>query len=428
MIPTIIHSRETKPLSWDDVHKLLLEAVQNIGSEVRRVLLLPPDFTRKHSGAGRITALLCKLLEGKEIHIMPALGTHVPMADSEIYDMFGDEIPRDSFLVHNWRSDCVKLGTIPGEYVAQVSEGVVDFSIDVMVNERIVSGEYDLIISIGQVLPHEVVGMANYSKNVFVGCGGPDMINKSHFLGAAYGMERLLGRDHSPVRKVYDYAQENFLQDIPLVYILSANSTQVNSETGLTDIYGLFIGTDRKPFEGAVRLSQKLNINLVPKALSKAVVYLDEQEFKTTWLGCKAIYRTRMAMADGGELVMIAPGLRRFGEDETIDQLIRKYGYAGRDTILKASHNIDLQQNLSAAAHLIHGSTDGRFKVTVASPHLSPEEIEQVGFSSMHYETALEKYPVHTWQPGFVENGEIYYINNPATGLWIAEERWDGRG
>ncbi len=428
MISTIITENEDQPLSWNEIHETLEAVVQALDASVKKVLLLPPDFTRKHSGAGKITAALYKLLQGREIHIMPALGTHVPMSETEIRDMFGPDIPLDIFLVHNWRSDCIHLGTIPGEFVAEVSEGILDYSIDVTVNKRIVSGEYDLIISIGQVLPHEVVGMANYSKNIFVGCGGPDMINKSHFLGAAYDMERLLGRDHSPVRRVYDYAEEKFLQNVPLVYILTANSTAVNAETGLTDLFGLYVGTDRKPFMAAVAMSQKKNINLMPKALEKVVVYLDEQEFKTTWLGCKAIYRTRMAMADGGELVMIAPGLRRFGEDEVIDGLIRKYGYSGREAILKVAQNQDLQENLSAAAHLIHGSVDGRFKVSVASPHLTEEEITGVGFTYLPYEEALERYPVHKWEPGFVEIGEIFYIDNPATGLWIAKERWEVEG
>lgn len=425
MVSAIIREQVDKPLKWSEVEAALADLVQGLDDSVQKVLLLPPDFTRKHSGAGKITAVLYRYLQGREIHIMPALGTHVPMTEAEIRDMFGPEIPLECFVVHNWRSDCVHLGTIPGSFVSEVSEGILDYSIDVTVNKRIVSGDYDLIISIGQVLPHEVVGMANYSKNIFVGCGGPDMINKSHFLGAAYGMERLLGRDHSPVRRVYDYAQENFLQNVPLVYILTANSTAVNGGTGLTDLFGLYIGTDRKPFEAAVAMSQKQNINMMPKALEKIVVYLDEKEFKTTWLGCKAIYRTRMAMADGGELVIIAPGLRRFGEDEIIDGLIRKYGYSGREAILRVSQNQDLQENLSAAAHLIHGSVDGRFKVSIASPHLTEAEITGVGFAYLPYEEALERYPIHEWEPGFVDDGKIFYIDNPATGLWIAAERWE---
>ena len=419
--------QDKTPLDWGVIQDTLAKFVASLDAGIKRILLIPPDYTRKHSGAGKITAILYKLLAGREVDVLPALGTHEAMTETEMLDMFEGAIPLDRFYVHNWREDTVKIGIVPSEFVREVSGGILDFPIEVMLNKKLVSGEYDLIISIGQVLPHEVVGMANYNKNVFVGCGGVDMINKSHYLGAAYGMERLLGKDHSPVRKVYDYAQEHFLKGAPIVYVLNVNSTQINAETGLTDTYGLFIGTGRDVFEAAVALSQQKNINIMEKALPKVVVYLDQDEFKTTWLGCKAIYRTRMAVADGGELVIIAPGLRRFGEDMVIDGLIRKYGYAGRENILKwTRENQDLQDNMSAAAHLIHGSVDGRFKVTVACSQLTQAEIEGVNFNYMPLEEALAKYPISQWDPGFVQlaDEEVYYISNPATGLWIAKENW----
>ncbi len=416
-----------EPISWEAVVEALQRFVDSLDRDIQRILLVPPDYTRKHSGAGRIVAQLYSMLGGRQIDIMPAVGTHSPMTAAEFQDMYGTHIPLHRVVVHNWRKDTVYLGTVPEDFVEEVSEGWVRFPIDVSLNERIVRGGYDLIISIGQVIPHEVVGMANYNKNIFVGCGGPDMINKSHFLGAAYGLERLLGRDHSPVRKVYDYAQAQFLGGIPIVYILNVNSTEINPTTGLTDVYGLFVGETREAFELAVALSQKLNITLVEKPFQQAVVYLDEREFKTTWLGCKAIYRTRMAMADGGRLVIMAPGFVRFGEDAFIDQLIRKYGYAGREEILALTKDApDLQANLAAAAHLIHGSVDGRFEVVVACRHLTRAEVEGVNFQYMPLEEALAAYPISQWEQGYVSaaEGDLYYINNPATGLWASEHKW----
>ena len=408
--------------------KIIQKFVSSVPADLNKVFLLPPDYTRKHSGAGKLTEILYKLLKEKnknmQIDIMPALGTHNPMTEKEIKDMFGSNIPLDSFIVHKWREDTINIGTVPSEYVNEISEGRVNASIDVNVNKRILSDEYDLIISLGQVLPHEVVGMANYNKNIFVGCGGEDIINKSHFIGAAYGMERLLGKDHSPVRKLYDYAQEHFLQDIPLVYFLTANSTEINPETGLTNMKGIFIGDSRDVFEKAVALSQKNNINRVQKAASKVIVYLDEEEFKSTWLGCKAIYRTRKIIEDGGELLIIAPGLKKFGEDEQNDQLIRKYGYAGREKVLKlVEEKEDLKNNLSVAAHLIHGSTNGRFKAVIACEDLTKEEIENVNFEYQPLNQALEKYNLEDLQPGFnqLDGEEVYYVENPATGLWDLE-------
>ena len=392
---------------------------------LRKVLLLPPDITRFHSKAGLITNLLYQALAPQaKVEIMPALGTHMAMSAEERAAMFGTEIPAECFLVHDWRNDVVKIGEVPAAYVAEVSGGLVSYPIGVEVNRRLMDPSYDLIVSIGQVVPHEVVGMANYSKNIFVGCGGQDIINKSHFLGAAYGMEKMMGRDDTPVRKVFDYAEEHFLATIPLQYILTVTTTKGD----VTRINGLFIGRDRSLFTAAVRESQRRNLDLLDQPLKKVVVYLDPGEFKTTWLGNKAVYRTRMAIADGGELLILAPGLRQFGEDPQIDLLIRKYGYVGSKRILAlVEEHEDLKNNLSAAAHLIHGSSEGRFRITYAPGQVSREEIEQVNFDYLPLNEALDKYDPSKLQDGFntLANGEeVFYISNPALGLWALKENF----
>ena len=165
-----------------------------------------------------------------------------------------------------------------------------------------------------------------------------------------------MGRDFSPVRRLFDYAQERFLNSLPLDYVLTVTTAKGND----VRIHGLFIGGGRKNFEEAVSLSCKMNLTFTDEPFKKVVVYLDPEEFKSTWLGNKAIYRTRMAIADGGELVILAPGVERFGEDPEIDRLIRKYGYRGREATIEACDmNEDLKSNFSAAAHLIHGSSGG---------------------------------------------------------------------
>lgn len=398
------------------------DGISKSGGKKSKILLLPPDFTRMYSGAGKITEIYYNHLTkiGCDVHVMPALGTHEPMSSEEIKAFFGS-VPEEKVISHNWRRDVVKIGEVPAEFVAEVSDGLVNEKIDVEVNKKIVSGEYDLIISIGQVVPHEVVGMANYSKNIFVGCGGSSMINSSHMLGAFYGMERIMGRDFSPVRKVFDYAEENFIGDIPLIYVL----TVTTNERDRTNIHGLYIGRDRKLFEKSVAQSQKLNLTHMKEPIKKAVVYLDEREFKSTWLGNKAVYRTRMAICDGGELIILAPGIKKFGEDPENDALIRKYGYVGREKVLElVKENDDLKENLSVAAHLIHGSSDGRFKIMYAvdNEKISEDEITQVNFGYMSYSDAVKKYDPNKLRDGYneLEDGEkIFYISNPALGLWI---------
>src|SRR5690554_6755925 len=350
----------------EQVESTLQEWLLGVDRPLKKVLLIPPDGTRGHSLAGPITSILYRLLQPAEVKVLPALGTHKPMTWEEKSRIFGPEIPPEAYIDHNWRTDVTKVGVVPGEFVREVSEGLVDYSIAVEVNREILEGAYDLIISIGQVVPHEVVGMANYTKNIVVGCGGKEIIDKSHFLGAVYGMEKLMGRDHSPVRKVFDYAEEHFLDSLPLAYILTVTTTQGQD----ISLMGLFMGRERKVFEAAVALSQKHNLNLLSRPLQKVLVYADPQEFRSTWVSNKAIYRTRMAIADGGELIVLAPGVQAFGEDPGIDWLIRAFGYQKRLDILRAAQGTELAENLSVAAQLLHGSSDGRFQITDAVQHL----------------------------------------------------------
>lgn len=392
------------------------------GKQLKKVLLLPPDYTRMYSGAGKLTAIYYDLLKDKcEVDILPALGTHEAMTREECAAFFGENVPFERIIVHNWRKDVVKLGEVPAEFVSEVSDGLVTDKIDVEVNKLLMDESYDLIISMGQVVPHEVVGMANYSKNIFVGCGGSSMINSSHMLGAFYGMERIMGRDFSPVRRVFDYAEENFISGIPLMYVLTVTTNKGDD----VSIHGLYIGRKRELFENAVSLSQEMNLTHMDKPLEKVVVYLDPREFKSTWLGNKAVYRTRMAIADGGELIILAPGIKKFGEDDENDKLIRKYGYVGRENVLKlVEENDDLKGNLSVAAHLIHGSSDGRFSITYCTKEVGKEEINGVNFKYIPYDEAAAKYDPAKLIDGFntLDNGEkIFYISNPALGLWI----WD---
>lgn len=414
-----MYYKSEKGMTDDSLRQALEESLS--GKKLNKVLILPPDFTRMYSGAGKITAIYYEMLSPMcEVDVMPALGTHVPMTREECETFFCGVVPYEKLIVHNWRRDVIKIGEVPAEFVSEVSDGIVNEKIDVEVNRRIINGGYDLVISVGQVVPHEVVGMANYSKNIFVGCGGSSMINSSHMLGAFYGMERIMGKDFSPVRRVFDYAEENFLKNVPLLYVLTCTTNTGDK----TNIHGLYIGRERANFEMAVDHSQHINLIHVKEPFKKVVVYLDPREFKSTWLGNKSIYRTRMAIADGGDLIVLAPAVERFGEDDENDRLIRKYGYVGREKVLKlVKENDDLKANLSVAAHLIHGSSDGRFNITYCTEKVSEEEVRGVNFEYVPYKEAVKKYDPAKLKDGYntVEGEEIFYISNPALGLWTRE-------
>ncbi len=407
----------------------LAQALKAIGRPLRKVLVLPPDHTRLNSDAGELTRLLYELLSpNAEVDIMPALGTHSPMTEAQLRMMFGESIPLARFKVHDWRNGIRQVGEVPGKLIQEWSGGLVDYSVRIEVNNLLFAG-YDLILSVGQIVPHEVVGMANYTKNIVVGAGGADIINKSHFLGAAYGMERMMGRIETPVRRLFNYAVETFLRELPITFVLTVMEKN-KAGSGML-MRGLYVGDDMETFTLGARLSQKANLDLLDQPLKKVVVYLDPHEFKSTWLGNKAVYRTRMVMADGGDLIILAPGLKEFGEDAEIDRLIRKYGYRGTPATLAAvKANAELRNNLSAAAHLIHGSSEGRFRITYCpGPQMSQETIRSVGFEADSFDAVIKRYNPDQLKDGLnrlPDGEELFYISNPALGLWALKSQFAG--
>ncbi|HLP73347.1 MAG TPA: lactate racemase domain-containing protein [Bacteroidales bacterium] len=409
-----------------ELETALYSALDRIGKK-KKVLVVPPDFTRFHSRAGEVTTLLYNYYRESLKDILPALGTHTPMTEREI-DVMYKGVPKELFRVHDWRNDVVTVGTVPGEFVSKITNGALDYSWPAQLNKLVFDGGHDMIFSVGQVVPHEVIGMANYNKNLFVGTGGPEGINKSHFVGAVYGMERIMGRASNPVRSLLNYASENFISHLPVIYILTVIGR--DEKAGLV-IRGLYIGDDEEAFTMAADLSIKVNFCMLEKPLKKAVVYLDPSEFRSTWLGNKSIYRTRMAMADNGELIVLAPGLKEFGEDKEIDRLIRKYGYRGTPATLKfLKDNEELKNNLSAAAHLIHGSSEGRFSITYCPGHLTRQEIESVNFLYSDLQEMTKKYFPASLKDGYntmPDGEEIFFISNPALGLWTSAERLNSK-
>lgn len=412
------------PLTQAVVDQLLDELVAGLGSP-KRVLLLPPDATRAHSGAGELSvALFQRLSRSAEVKLLPALGTHEAMSEGELRAMFPG-IPLDRFLVHDFRNAVSTLGEVPGSFIRHVSGGKLDYSVPCQVAREIEAGGWDRIISIGQLVPHEVIGIANHAKNVFVGTGGKESIDRSHFLGAVCGMESMMGRAHTPVRDVLNYMSAQIAQGLPITYLCTVRKKDAQ---GQIQTHGLYAGDDEGCFLAGAPLVQQLNLDLLERPLQKVVVYLEPHEFRTTWLGNKAIYRTRMAIADGGELVVLGPGVRRFGEDAGIDKLIRRHGYRGTPhTLEQLKGDPELAESLSAAAHLIHGSSEGRFKVTWAAGGLSAEEITSVGYEWADVGPLLQRYAPEQLQDGtnrLPDGEEIFFVSNPGLGLWALREKF----
>jgi nickel-dependent lactate racemase len=409
----------TTSMTTEDLRQALSDTFAMIGDR-KRILLLPPDGTRRDSRAGEITSLTYQMLGDKITDIMPALGTHWPMKPPQIESMFPG-VPLDLFRPHNWRTDVVTLGEVSSEYVSQVTSGLYHSPWKAQVNKLLRDGGHDLIFSIGQVVPHEVIGMANYNKNVFVGTGGADGINESHYLSAVYGIEQTLGVAETPLRKILNHAQDMFCKSMPLLYALTVIQLMPD---GKLHTRGLYIGDDHATFFKAAELARQVNITKLDRRPKHVVAYLDPHEFQSTWLGNKSIYRTRKAIADNGRLTVLGPAVHEFGEDPAIDGLIRKYGYRTREEVMAlVATNPDLAGNLSAAAHLIHGSSENRFEVVYGAGKLTAKEIASVGYTPGDCESLMKRYDITKLNDGWhtdIDGSEFYFVRNPALGLWEA--------
>jgi nickel-dependent lactate racemase len=420
-------SERSGEIPWSRLHTLMeqtvAEARRRICAQPKRVLLLPPDITRMHSGAGRLTEILYTLLSGEaEVHVIPTLGQHVPHTPDENRQMFGS-IPNERIHAHDWRGGSIPVGEIPGRFVDEATQGAADWPLPIVLNRMLIEEPWDLVINIGHVVPHEVLGFANHNKNYFIGLGGKDLICAAHMAAASCGIENNLGNLITPVRACFNRAEDEFLSHLPDLYVQVVLARNDRDELVHT---GVHVGDDLETYLAAARQSRDENITLFDEPLQKIVCVMQGDEFFSTWVANKAIYRTRMALADGGELIIIAPGLRRFGEQPEVDALIRKYGYVGTGPIMELyRHNADMQDLAHATAHLMHGSSEGRFKVTYAPGHLTQSEIESVNFGYADIQETIAHYQPSPCRQGWntTSDGEhFYFIPTPSAGLWATRE------
>ncbi|MGI4854440.1 MAG: lactate racemase domain-containing protein [Janthinobacterium lividum] len=405
--------------------RLLAEARTRINKDLKRVLLLPPDLTRAHSGSGWITEYLYNALPDAHVEVIPTLGQHVPHTEAENKWMFGS-IPEERIFPHDWRNGCTHVATIPASLVKETTGGVADWDIPVDLNSKLMDEQWDLIINVGHVVPHEVLGFANHNKNYYIGLGGKDTICASHIAAAVYGIENNLGCLVTPLRACYNWSEDEHLKHLPDVYLQIVMQRDPDNKLVTS---GIYVGDDLDTYLDAARRSKDQNIILFNKPVKKIVAVMQPDEFRATWVANKAVYRTRMALADGGELLIIAPGVERFGEQPEVDALIRKYGYKGTPrTLALYKTEADMQEIPHGVAHLIHGSSEGRFTITYAPGHLSKAEIEQVGYQYADVREMEQRYDPAVMKEGWntmPDGEELFYISTPSAGLWSTREKLD---
>ena len=337
--------------------------------------------------------------------------------------MFGS-IPNQRIHAHDWRSGSVPVGEIPGRFVDEATQGAADWPIPIVLNQMLMEKAWDLIINIGHVVPHEVLGFANHNKNYFIGLGGKDLICAAHMAAACCGIENNLGNLVTPVRACFNRAEDEFLGNLPDLYVqvvLARNDRDQLVHTGL------YVGDDLETYLAAARHSREENITVFDEPVQKIVCVMQGDEFFSTWVANKAVYRTRMALADGGELVIIAPGLKRFGEQSEVDDFIRKYGYVGTPRVMELYHKkADMQDLAHATAHLMHGSSEDRFTITYAPGHLTRAEIEGVNFRYADIGEAIARYRPERCTQGWntsADGERFYFIPTPSAGLWATRDK-----
>lgn len=359
---------------------------------------------------------------------MPTLGQHVPHTRDQNRWMFGT-VPEDRIHVHDWRNGSRQIGEVPASYVSTVTAGRVDWPIPVSLSRFLLDESWDLILHVGHVVPHEVLGFASHNKNYFIGLGGKETICASHMMAASCGIENNLGCLKTPLRACFDRAEAELLARLPDAYLLLV---MAHDDAGRLAHTGVYAGDDRETYLAAASASLRQNVTIVPP-LRKVVAVMQGDELQSTWVANKAVYRTRMALAAGGELLIIAPGLRRFGEQPEVDALIRRYGYAGTPRLLslwRDGENGGLHDLAHGTAHLMHGSTEGRFTVTYAPGHLSEAEIRSVGYNHADLAPMLERYDPARLRSGYntmPDGEEVYFIPTPSAGLWSTAGRLRGR-
>ena len=339
----------------------------------KRVLVLVPDRTR--------TAPLPLLFDALHTHLRPhvaqldvmvALGTHPPMSEYEICSLLGigpEERNRlffqTKFYNHEWDrpEQLVELGTLTEEQTQQLSGGLLSMTVPVKIHKRV--NDYDLLLVLGPVFPHEVVGFSGGNKYFFPGIGGPEILNFFHWLGALITNAAIIGVKRTPVREVVDYAASLIPAERRAITFV------VRSDAAL---HGLYYGTPESAWEEAASLSSQAHIKRTAKPF-QTVLSCAPSMYNDLWVAGKCMYKLEPVVADGGELIIYAPHITEISV--THGKMIEKIGYHVRDYFIK---QWDKFQDVpwGIMAHSTHVRGTGTFEEGVEKPRVKVTLASQV--------------------------------------------------
>lgn len=319
------------PLSDADVAQQVCNALPAADYQGKRVLLIIPDATRS-APVGLMFKTIFNRIAGvaQTLDVLVALGTHPPMSEEAICQRLEispeqrrTRYTRVRLFNHEWNnpSALTEVGTLPASDIAELTGGLFSMDVPVEINQRVF--DYDQVIIVGPVFPHEVVGFSGGNKYLFPGVGGPKILNFFHWLGAVCTNPMIIGNKWTPVRKVVDRAGALVKVDKRCFAMVVAPDKT---------LAGLFFGTPESAWDAASELSREVHVTRVPQpfntVLSCAPAMYDE-----LWVAGKCMYKLEPVVADGGELIIYAPHVKEISV--THGALIEEIGYHCRDYFLK---------------------------------------------------------------------------------------------
>ncbi|MDY6913633.1 MAG: lactate racemase domain-containing protein [Planctomycetota bacterium] len=314
-------------LSDDELRRIVASAASRIDPSGKRILAIIPDQTR----CCPLPATLRRLHEvispqAKCLDFLIALGTHPPMSEEQIDKLVGVEPGRRAkvfgksrFFNHEWKNldALTKIGTLAADHIDEITGGLFAMDIDVTINKRIL--EYDVVLVVGPVFPHEVVGFSGGSKYFFPGVSGPELLNFFHWLGAVITNPKIIGSKHTPVRKTLEAAADMLRVETFAFCMVVAGEGR---------LAGMYFGPVSRAWSAAADLSDRIHINYVEKPFA-SVLSCAPQMYEDLWTGGKCMYKLECVVADGGELIIYAPHISEVSI--THGKVIEAVGYHTRD-------------------------------------------------------------------------------------------------
>ena len=347
----------------------------------KRVLLIVPDGTRT-APVGLLFKTVFAQIGGaaKSLDVLIALGTHQPMSEEAICERLEispaerrGPYAKVQFFNHEWDNPAAlkNIGTIPSKEIEELSGGLFSMDVPVEINKRVF--EYDQLIIIGPVFPHEVVGFSGGNKYLFPGIGGPQILNFFHWLGGVVTNPMIIGSKWTPVRRVVDRA--GAMVNVPKLCLAMV----VRPDKSLA---GLFTGTPEAAWDAASELSKLVHIVYKERAFHTVVSVMPKM-YDELWVGGKGMYKLEPVVADGGELIIYAPHIKEVCVAH--GKTIKEVGYHCRDYFLKQWDRFK-DYPWGVLAHCTHvrgigtfenGIENCRIKVTLATG-IPKEECERI--------------------------------------------------